>query len=188
MTQDQAIALSQNRLSISGEVTTETHAYVSSAIWNLLIRGSPPITIYITSKGGNVTAGLDIFDLLRFYVGHKIGIVNGIANSISGVILQACDWRTATPHSRILVHHITSTAFRLDVARDPMMLADYINSMEADQKKLDEILVNRTGRSHEEIRKMCELYCQLPVGDALSLGLLDQVIVKEEDIRDPSRV
>lgn len=53
--------------------------------------GYENINIYINSGGGNVFAGLAIYNQLKRYSGYKTGFVDGIAASIASVIMFACD-------------------------------------------------------------------------------------------------
>ncbi len=176
MTQDQAIALSQNRLLIHGTVTKETLAYIAASVWVLAARNSPTVSIHIMSVGGDVTPGLDVYDLLRFYTGRKLGIVHSVANSVSSVILQACDWRVITPNSKLFVHHLVSTHYPLDVARNPVRQARFVADMEATQARLDRVYLAKTDLSPADLRQLCELCVELSASEALTLGFVDQIL------------
>jgi len=49
------------------------------------------ISIYFNSGGGDVFAGLAIYNQLKRHSGHKTGYVDGLAASIASVIMFACD-------------------------------------------------------------------------------------------------
>ena len=53
--------------------------------------GYEDIDIYFNSGGGDVFAGLAIYNQLKRYDGHKVGYVDGMAASIASVIMFACD-------------------------------------------------------------------------------------------------
>ena len=53
--------------------------------------GYEDIDIYFNSGGGDVFAGLAIYNQLKRYSGHKVGYVDGMAASIASVIMFACD-------------------------------------------------------------------------------------------------
>lgn len=185
MTEDQMRWLKRNRVIIAGEIDRNTLMYVRQVFEIKMGEGSPDLTVHISSNGGNVSNGLDVYDLLKFYPGKKIGVVQGFAASTAAVILQVCDWRTATTYSDVLIHHVSNQNLRLDVARDPIELAKFIQKMEDSQSKLYDILVGRTGKTLEEIRDTCKLDEPMPAPAALSYGLIDQVIATESDIRAP---
>jgi len=174
-----------NRIFISDVVDGEMFFYIRDSLAIKMAEGSPDLTVHISSSGGSTAAGLDIFDLLRFYPGKKIGIVHYMAASMASIILQVCDWRTATTHARVLIHHVSSHNITLDTVRNPEKMKDFSDDMEKAQSKLYQILVNRTGRTAEEITKTCELDNPMSAQEALSYGLIDQIIEKEVDIKIP---
>ena len=98
--------LEKRKIDILGKIEPDTIKYVREAFQALTLDNSPSITLTITSGGGDADVGLDICDLLKFYTGHKIGVVHGYANSMASIILQVCDWRVITPNAHILIHHI----------------------------------------------------------------------------------
>ncbi len=62
------------------------------------------MTIYINSGGGDVFAGIGIYNILRRHTGHKKGIVDGIAASIASVIMMACDEIVVASGAQVMVH------------------------------------------------------------------------------------
>jgi len=160
--------------------------YVREALAIKMGEGNPPVTVHISSGGGGVGWGLDIYDLLAFYPGRKVGVVHSIAASMASVILQACDWRTATPYSSVLIHHVNNQNLHLDVARDDAELKKFIARMERSQSKLYDILTRRTGKTLEEISARCKLDEPMTSEEAREYGLLDQVITTEKDIVIPN--
>jgi ATP-dependent Clp endopeptidase proteolytic subunit ClpP len=69
-----------------------------------------PITIVFTSPGGDVVAGMALFDFLTELreKGHYItGVTRGYAASMAGILLQACDKRIVGKQSWVLIHEIS---------------------------------------------------------------------------------
>lgn len=62
------------------------------------------ITIYFNSGGGDVFAGIAIYNILKRHNGHKRGVVDALAASIASVILMACDEITVMNGAQIMVH------------------------------------------------------------------------------------
>lgn len=62
------------------------------------------ITLYINSCGGDVFAGIGIYNILLRHKGHITGIVDGIAASIASVILMACDDIIVSTGAQIMIH------------------------------------------------------------------------------------
>lgn len=150
--------------------------YVRDAICILKTRGNPDIEVSISSSGGNVGWGLAIYDLLRLYKGRKTAMVYDMAGSMAAVILQACDLRKATRHSRILIHHISSNYISLDALRDKKRLKAVSKDMEDDQDRLYDILISKTGKKRKEILNECAKDAPMTVENALSFGLIDEIV------------
>lgn len=68
------------------------------------IDGFEDIDIYFNSGGGDVFAGLAIYNQLRRHKGHKTGYVDGMAASIASVIMFACDELHFASGAQCMVH------------------------------------------------------------------------------------
>lgn len=66
--------------------------------------GYENIDIYFNSGGGDVFAGLAIYNQLKRYSGHKVGYVDGIAASIASVIMFACDELHFSTGAQAMIH------------------------------------------------------------------------------------
>lgn len=63
-----------------------------------------PLTIYFNSAGGDVFAGLAIYNILKRHQGRKTGQVDGMAASIASVILMSCDERVVNTGAQVMIH------------------------------------------------------------------------------------
>ncbi len=172
----QAGLLDQNTIDITGKIGDETAFYVRGALQHLTVRGSPPIKVVISSEGGNFGAGLAIYDMLRFYTGHKTAIVNGFAHSSAVFIVQACDTRQCMRHATIVIHNILEPEMSLSVLRDPKKLRETLEDMEKAQARGDAILMARTKRTAEEIATANNEEKRIYAEEALAFGLVDEII------------
>ncbi len=68
------------------------------------INSNADITIYFNSGGGDVFAGIAIYNTLKRHNGHKRGVVDALAASIASVILMACDEITVMNGAQVMVH------------------------------------------------------------------------------------
>ena len=66
--------------------------------------GYEDIDIYFNSGGGDVFAGLAIYNQLKRYDGHKVGYVDGMAASIASVIMFACDELHFATGAQAMIH------------------------------------------------------------------------------------
>lgn len=69
-----------------------------------------PLTIYFNSPGGDVFAGLAIYNVLKRHQGRKTGQVDGMAASIASVILMSCDERVVNTGAQVMIHDPFRTA------------------------------------------------------------------------------
>lgn len=163
-------------IDIYGAIDEESYSYVRAAIVYLQSKNSPPIEVIISSGGGKVHYGLLIYDLLLKYDGKKVGVVYEMAASMAAIILQACDVRTCTKHSQVLIHHVSSNEVSLDELRSPKRLEKLRQDMERDQDLLYAILAEKTGQSIPVIRRECAKDRPLKAEEARKFGLIDAIV------------
>ena len=177
--------LDRNCIEIVNKVDRDMGLYVRDALTVLGLKDSHPlVTVYITSDGGDASVGFGIYDLLNFYPGQKIGIVQGMAGSMAATILQACDWRVALPNSEVLIHHIKGNGFPLIYLQDEEKLKKFNASRKSFLNQYD-ILAKRTGKTIEEIIQQCEEDESMSAVSALAYGLIDQIVVQASEITFP---
>ena len=131
------------------------------------------ISIYINSPGGNVYAGLAIYDTMQFIKPDVQTICVGIAMSMGALLLAggAPGKRMSLPNSKILIHQVSSgfsgQATDIEIhAREILAL----------RSKLDEIIAKHTGQPLEKISKDTERDFFMSADEAKEYGIIDQVI------------
>jgi len=164
---------------IDEEINLKTFELTKSIASRLLIAGAPDVAVIIDSKGGGIDIGLDIFDILDTYPGHKTVIVYCRASSIAAVILQACDQRLCAQHASILVHDLHED-ISLTIARHPSKFAKWLKDSEKVQAKIYRILSERTGLSINKIRALSERNKYLNPQEALKHRLIDRILTKSD--------
>lgn len=68
------------------------------------IEDDADLTVYVNSGGGDVFAGIGIYNILKRHKGHIRGVVDGMAASIASTILMACDTITVSTGAQIMIH------------------------------------------------------------------------------------
>lgn len=137
------------------------------------------IQMYINCPGGEVYAGLAIYDTMRYIKAPVSTICVGIAMSMGSVLLMAGDKgkRMALPNSRIMIHQ-GSAGFRgntpdLEVqAKEVLHLRD----------KLVQIYNKHTDIPHDKLLRDMERDYFMSPEEAQKYGLIDQVIEQTRDL------
>lgn len=131
------------------------------------------VTVEINSPGGDVFAGLTIFNMLRASGKTVNTNVLGIAASIASVILQANSnggKRTMPENAMVMTHKAWSVAIgNADEMRDTADVLDKIDN------SLISIYVKATGKSEEDVRAMLAKDVYMSAAEALEAGLVDEI-------------
>ena len=136
------------------------------------------ISLYINSPGGSISAGMAIYDTMRFIRPDVTTICLGQAASMGALLLAAGTRgkRFALPNSRILIHQPSMTglagqATDIDIhAREILRLRGCMNR----------ILAEHTSQPLERIEKDVERDYIMTAEQARDYGIVDAVISKKE--------
>ena len=131
------------------------------------------IMLYINSPGGSVTAGMAIYDTMRYLRCEVSTLCIGMAASMGAFLLAAGakGKRKALPNAEIMIHQPSGGA--QGQATDIAIHAEQILRV---KRKMNEILSNNTGKSLEQLEKDVERDYFMTVEEALSYGLIDEII------------
>ncbi len=134
------------------------------------------ISIYINSPGGSITAGLAIYDTMRFVKPDIMTICIGQAASMAAVLLSAGTKgkRLALPNSRIVIHQPLMSGLSGQAADIDIQAREILRMREA----LNQILVVNTGQNTERIEKDTDRDFIMTADQSRDYGLIDQVIHK----------
>ncbi len=135
------------------------------------------ISVYINSPGGEVTAGLAIYDTMQFIRPDVSTICIGQAASMAAVLLSAGTpkKRFALPNSRVIIHQpmggFQGQAADLDIhAREIMRI----------RGRLNEILQTHSGQTLERIERDTDRDFIMNAPSAKEYGIIDQVISRRD--------
>ena len=135
------------------------------------------IFFYINSPGGSVSAGLAIYDTIRFIKPHVSTLCVGQAASMGALLLASGEngKRFCLPNSRVMIHQpmggFQGQASDIEIhAREILFL----------KQRLNEIFAEHTGQSVERIAKDTDRDNFLSGQEAVEYGLVDKVLVSRE--------
>lgn len=133
------------------------------------------IQLYINSPGGSVSAGMAIYDTMRFIKCDVSTICIGMAASMGAFLLSSGTKgkRFALPHSEIMIHQ--PLGGMKGQASDIKIHADHILKI---REKLNAILAENTGKPLSDIERDTDRDNFLTADEACAYGLIDKVIEK----------
>jgi len=132
------------------------------------------ISIYINSPGGSVTAGLAIYDTIRFVKPDIATYCVGQASSMGALLLCAGTKgkRHVLPNSRIMIHQPWGGIE--GAAEDISRHAKEILKM---RDRINEILAHHTGQPLDKVQKDTDRDYFMSAQEAKDYGLVDEVII-----------
>ena len=133
------------------------------------------ISLYINSPGGSVTAGLAIYDTMKYIKCDVSTICMGMAASMGAFLLSAGTKgkRLALPNSTTMIHQPSGGA--QGQATDMRIHTEWILDV---KKKLNKMLSEATGQPLEVIERDTERDNFMTAQQALEYGLVDRIIDK----------
>ena len=133
------------------------------------------ISLYINSPGGSVTAGLAIYDTIKYIKCDVSTICMGMAASMGAFLLAAGakGKRVSLPNSEIMIHQPLGGA--QGQATDIVIQAEHINKIKT---KMTSILAANTGKPFEQVAKDVERDYYMSAQEALEYGLIDKIFEK----------
>jgi len=141
----------------------------------LLLAAEDPdkdIWLYINSPGGSVTAGMAIYDTMKWVPNDVATVAMGLAASMGQFLLSAGTKgkRYATPHARVMMHQpsggIGGTATDIKIQAEQML---YI------KKQMAELIAEHTGQPLEQITKDSDRDRWFSAEEAKDYGFVDHV-------------
>ena len=131
------------------------------------------IQFYINSPGGSVTAGMAIFDTMRYIKCDVATITIGMAASMGAFLLSAGTKgkRMALPNAEIMIHQ--PSAGTQGQITD---MAIHLKRLQTIKERMNQIMAENTGRTVEEVTAACERDNFMSAEEALEFGLIDKVI------------
>ena len=168
--------LLKERIIFLGEEVNDVSASVVVAQLLFLEADDPEkdIQLYINSPGGSVTAGMAIYDTMKYIKCDVSTVCIGMAASMGAFLLAGGtkDKRFALPNAEIMIHQPSGGA--QGQATEIQIAAEHILRT---KQKLNEILAANTGQDLETIKADTERDNFMSAQEAKDYGLIDEVIV-----------
>jgi ATP-dependent Clp protease, protease subunit len=137
-------------ISFSAEINANTSESLLAVVANLVNLRVPHIYLMLSTPGGQVMNGLNLYNVLRGLqcdlTVHNVGNVDSIGNAI----FLAGTKRYACPHSTFMFHGVglnTPAGMRLE----EKSMKEVLQNILADQRRIGQILEERTNLTNEQV-------------------------------------
>lgn len=161
-------------LKIEGEIGWETTA---REFKNQLKDTTGELTLEISSPGGHVFQGVEIFNAVKAYDrGKVIAVIGSIAASMASYIALAADEVQAHDNSTYMIHNASAVAWGDHHALRKK--ADVVNGL---SKMLAKAYMSKTGKSEKAIEKLMNAETFYYGDEMKDAGFVDVIITTEDD-------
>ena len=175
--------LLKERIIFLGEEVNEVTASLTVAQLLFLEAEDPEkdIQLYINSPGGSVTAGMAIYDTMRYIKCDVSTICIGMAASMGAFLLAGGTKgkRLALPNAEIMIHQplggAQGQAPEIEIAAKQILRT---------KQKLNTILAENCGQPYDVIAADTERDNWKSAEEAMQYGLIDKVITDRADVAD----
>jgi len=159
---------------LTGEICMESAMSILSQLKYLANESDEEINMYINSGGGEVTAGLLIYDMVQQMKVPVNMYCTGIAASMAAVILAGGQKgrRYILPHSKTMIHEPLLAG---GVGGSASSIKNISDSILETRKILNGILAKHTGKSLKEINKATAFDNYMNAEESIAFGLCDAV-------------
>lgn len=139
------------------------------------------IFVQINSRGGSAAGANKLYDNITNNPNPVTGVVIGDCFSMAAMVLQACNKRYASKHSRLHIHHVANPinlTLRHDdtIAKLEKKINEEIELARKNDKILIDILEKRMKISRQEIIAIMDKDEPMTPERALEIGLIDKII------------
>ena len=166
--------LLKERIIFLGSDVRDDNANAIAAQMLLLAAEDPEkdIWLYINSPGGSISAGMAIFDTMKWIPNDVATVAMGLAASMGQFLLSAGTpgKRYATPHARVMMHQpsggIGGTASDIKIQAEQMLFV---------KKQMAELIAQHTGQTVEQIEADSDRDRWFSAEEAKEYGFIDHV-------------
>ncbi|MEU7840058.1 ATP-dependent Clp protease proteolytic subunit [Micromonospora sp. NPDC049114] len=162
------------------EVTEESANQICGQILLLAAEDAErDIYLYINSPGGSVSAGMAVYDTMRYVRNDVATLALGFAGSMGQFLLcaGAAGKRYALPHSRIMMHQpsggMGGTASDITIQAENMLHV---------KRTMQELIAEHSGRTLDEIQRDWDRDRWFTAEQAREYGLVDRVLTRADQL------
>jgi len=170
-------------LRLIGEITPNSISSLAEEMVQLDFLEVQPITVWITSPGGDIAPAYYLKDVIDGLNSPVHGLVIGKASSAAVDVLQMCTKRMMLPHSELFCHYIRCGGYEIIGHNDAFSDLDaqaIVKHAQGHKHFREKLFSERTGKTIEEIRRIFyegEMYRMvISSQEAKDINLIDEIV------------
>ena len=166
---------------LGGEIYDEmANLIVAQMLFLEMENPDADISLYINSPGGSVTAGMAIFDTMRYIKPQVRTVCVGMAASMGAFLLMAGEKgkRFALPNAEVMIHQPSGGA--QGQTTDVTIHAEWLLKT---KKKMNGLMSEMTGQPLEIIERDVERDHFMSAEEALKYGIVDEIYQPRAAVR-----
>ncbi len=162
-------------LSIQGGITQDSaFEFALSVAYLISVSDTDPITVYINSRGGEVDAGLLMYDVIQTSPAPIRLVTLGEAYSMAALIFSSgLHGRYLLPNSKLMLHE---PLIDCPVGGNTSSIKTISDDMLATRDKINRFLAKHTGKPLKVIEKATNYDHFFTAEESVAFGLADEVI------------
>ena len=172
-----------SNLYLEGEIASETwwgDEVTPEAFRTELRQMKGDLTVHLNSPGGDVFAGVAIYNALKDYTKGKVVVkVDGLAASIASVVAMAGDEIIMSPGSMMMIHNPWSIG--VGSSDELRKAADTLDQI---KDSILPIYTDRSGLSEDEVKDLMDAETWMTAEKAVELGFADTVQKATKDEKE----
>jgi ATP-dependent Clp protease protease subunit len=168
--------IEERKIFLWDEVSDESAADIVRKLLYLdMLDHKKEITLYMSTPGGSISAGMSIYDTMKLIKAPIKVVVIGIAMSMGSILLSAAPKgkRFLFPSARVMIHQPLIMGQMSGSAVDIHIQAKELERM---RQELNKILADASGQPIEKIAADTDRDFFLTAQEAIEYGLADEII------------
>ena len=167
--------LTKRRIFLNGEINRDTANDIVAQLLYLQEDSKEPIYFYINSGGGEINAGLFIYDVIQSLTVPVYMYCTGMVASMAALLLAGGQKgrRFILPHSKTMIHEPLLAGGVRGTATSIRNISDSILET---RKIVNNILAKHTGKSRKEIDKATSFDNYMNAEKSVEFGICDKIV------------
>lgn len=179
--------LTKRRIFLTGEIDRDAANDIVAQLLHLQDESEEPIFFYINSPGGEVNAGLLIYDVLQTMKVPVYTYCTGLAASMTAILLAGGQpgRRFILPHSKTMIHEPLLAG---GVGGSATSIRNISDSILETRKLVNGILAKHTGKTLKEIDKATSFDNYMNAEKSVEFGLCDKIVMSMTEVEEHGNV